>query len=56
MSYTPCYKKPYPSRIDALIALWRIQTKDRDSCREKRAYLCDSCARWHLTSQELEYV
>lgn len=52
----PTNKRCYRNRIAALNALWSIHTRrngkpKRDSARmERRAYLCQLCNRYHLTS------
>lgn len=49
-----CTKRRYRSRVDALLALARIQYRDssnRDK-REQRAYRCSRCFGWHLTSRQ----
>src|SRR6478735_5334226 len=48
-----CTKWRYRSRVDALLALARIQYRDssnRDK-QEQRAYRCTRCFGWHLTSR-----
>jgi hypothetical protein len=48
-----CTKWRYRTRVDALLALARIQRRD-SSGREKqeqRAYHCSRCFGWHLTSR-----
>jgi len=50
---TRCKKQRFKSRIDALIALSRIQWRDKSwrPKQETRAYLCERCYGWHLTSK-----
>lgn len=49
-----CRKKRYPTRVDALLALASTSRKrhTRREKDEKRAYECERCGKWHLTSQE----
>lgn len=57
MSGCPSGKLRYRDRVDALIALSRASEKasryrhQHEKRRESRAYLCDRCKGWHLTSQ-----
>lgn len=44
-----CRKVRYRTQLDAKIVLARLTWKDRD---ERRAYPCQRCRGWHLTSQE----
>lgn len=48
-----CTKIRYRTRVDALIALSRLQRKDstRRAKLEQRAYRCPNCRGWHLTSR-----
>lgn len=48
-----CAKTRYRTRIDALIALARIQRRDnpKRSKTETRPYRCGRCHGWHLTSK-----
>lgn len=53
-----CSKRRYPSRGEALIALWKCGVKaERDlksaKRQETRIYQCPKCKGWHLTSQPL---
>lgn len=41
-------KRRYRNRLDAKIALTDTRRRDR---RETRAYRCNTCRGWHLTSQ-----
>jgi hypothetical protein len=48
----PCTKKGYPTEADALHALldtWRHASRSPRR-KERRAYLCSRCGKWHLTS------
>lgn len=50
-----CAKRRYRSQIEAKIRLADIQLKDQRRNRskaEKRAYFCQACRGWHLTSKE----
>ena len=50
----PSGKVRYRDRLDALLALSRIDRKDspRRSKSEQRAYPCPRCKGWHLTSTD----
>lgn len=52
---TRCAKRRFRTHLDAKIALARSGGKqDRGNQRraERRAYHCELCHAWHLTSQE----
>ena len=44
-------KVRYRDRIAATYALAVIQRREKERRREKRAYRCDTCNGWHLTSR-----
>lgn len=44
-----CGKYVYRDRVAALLALARIERKDKPGRNEKRAYRC-RYGKWHLTS------
>lgn len=46
----PCIKKPYPTEKEAKKALVLIN-KDLKEIKLTKAYECDKCSFWHLTSQ-----
>lgn len=48
-----CGKARYPTRLDAMVILARLQMKaSRNKARhESRVYECPRCKGWHLTSQ-----
>lgn len=47
-----CSKRGYPDRIGALLALAKTGQKHhtRRPKDEKRAYLCPTCKKWHLSA------
>lgn len=49
-----CAKKRYRDRVAALLALANTQFKDSSSRAkiETRAYKCDACVGWHITSKK----
>lgn len=53
MTRVTCQKWRYRTRVDALIALANIQGRDdpKRAKTERRAYRCERCRGWHLTSQ-----
>lgn len=52
MSPRPCRKTRYGDRLEALLALARIGTQDHVRAKAPhRAYCCQFCQGWHLTSQ-----
>ncbi|MFD6699405.1 MULTISPECIES: hypothetical protein [unclassified Microbacterium] len=50
---TRCTKTRYRDRIAALLVLAQIKNHDKASRpkQEARAYYCDECHAWHLTSR-----
>lgn len=49
-----CGKIPYPTRVDALVALSaaaRRHAAGHPTKAPARVYRCSFCSRWHLTSQ-----
>lgn len=47
----PSGKRRYRDRIGAQLALAVINRRSGGRRRETRAYRCDTCRDWHLTSQ-----
>jgi hypothetical protein len=47
----PCVKTPYMSEQYANIEIKRIKAKSSRDTVPKRAYKCDDCGYWHLTSK-----
>jgi len=50
-----CSKVPYKDFGRALKDMQRINRKSPNRFSLKRAYVCDDCGKWHLTSQELKH-
>ena len=48
-----CTKVAYPTEASARRSLRAVQEKGR-AHKERRAYLCGDCHRYHLTSQDNE--
>jgi hypothetical protein len=48
-----CIKNPYPNQFTALRALDAIQATGKPGKKPVRAYPCQDCHRWHLTSKKL---
>ena len=48
-----CQKNPYPNQFVALRALEAIRGSGKDGKQPVRAYPCQECRRWHLTSKKL---
>jgi hypothetical protein len=48
-----CQKNPYPSQFLALRALDAILAVGKPGKQPVRAYPCEHCHRWHLTSKKL---
>jgi len=47
-----CTKRYYPDQVSARIDMKRIRKRmGSDEESPKRAYPCNSCGGWHLTSQ-----
>lgn len=51
-----CYKEKFKSKVEAekVIALYSIKQKKNKTThrKETRAYFCEECEAWHLTSKE----
>lgn len=45
-------KVGFPSREECVIAMRRVKHR-RHTCRHLRAYQCDHCNDWHMTSQPI---
>ena len=48
-----CQKHPYPDQALALRALKAIRASGKPGKRPVRAYPCEHCHLWHLTSKKL---
>lgn len=51
MTACPTGKQRYRDRIAALLALSKISGETNRVRIERRAYRCEKCRGWHLTSQ-----
>lgn len=49
-----CKKLPYPTKKDATFDLNRIRSKNQAHKIPVRAYECEFCSQWHLTSISYE--
>jgi hypothetical protein len=49
-----CRKKAYKDKDAAVDAMHLIQNKDDGKKKPVRAYPCENCAQWHLTSAEID--
>lgn len=47
-----CTKRRYRNEIAARLALAKIQRQDKPGHQESRAYSCERCRGWHLTSKD----
>lgn len=54
----PCKKRPFATKVDAMIVLARLQEKGVRTRRQhegrraqSRVYLCNLCGKWHVTSE-----
>jgi uncharacterized protein (DUF3820 family) len=48
----PCDKVIYVNEKEAKLHLSNIRSKEQDHKKPIRAYECEKCGGWHLTSQE----
>lgn len=48
-----CQKNPYPTHFLALRALQAILAEEKPGKQPVRAYPCQHCHEWHLTSKKL---
>lgn len=48
-----CTKKPYSTQLTALRALAAIRAAGKPGRQPVRAYPCQDCRHWHLTSKRL---
>jgi hypothetical protein len=48
-----CQKNPYPTRRLALRALEAVRANGKPGKKPVRAYPCQECHQWHLTSKKL---
>lgn len=48
-----CQKNPYPNQFLALRALGAILAAGKPGKQPVRAYPCQQCLSWHLTSKKL---
>lgn len=49
-----CKKKSYKTKRYAVKSLHRIRNQDDGRKKPVRAYLCDLCNQWHLTSKQID--
>lgn len=49
-----CRKKAYKDKDAAVTAMHLIQNKDDGKKKPIRAYECENCLQWHLTSAEID--
>ncbi len=49
-----CRKRPFRDKNDAVYALHGIQNKNDDRKKPVRAYQCEHCQQWHLTSEPID--
>ncbi len=51
----PCTKHSYKDQQQATEVLHNIVAKKGDKKKPCRAYECENCGKWHLTSKPIEY-
>jgi hypothetical protein len=54
LQHIRCKKKAYKDKAAALAVMHQIQNKDDGKKKPIRAYECEACRKWHITSTPID--